>query len=83
MAVVPVQENDGPPSTVAEAAVNALGFFLHLRRQILIALDVCAAGRADLDEGEFFAVGGIQVEQPLHAAQPLRDAFRVVDAIDP
>jgi hypothetical protein len=56
MAVMPVQENDGPPGARAKTAVDALGFLFHLRRQILITLDMRAAGRADLDEGELLAI---------------------------
>jgi len=80
--MMPLQEDDWLPSARAEAAVDAIGFRLHFRHQILIALDVSAAGRADLHESKLFLIRGVFLEEPLDSAKPLGNALGIVHSID-
>src|SRR5258708_35374146 len=50
--VVPIQEHDGLPAAGLEARVDALDFGCTLVEQGLVALNIRAAGRANLHEGE-------------------------------
>ncbi len=61
--------------------VDALGFRFHLGQQVVIALDVRAAGRSDLHKGKFALIGRIFFEEALDREKTLQDSFGVVDAI--
>src|SRR4029077_4507191 len=47
----------------------------------MIARNVCAAGRADLNECELPNIGRPAFKEPLDAAEPLDNSFGVVDAV--
>jgi len=65
-----------------EARVDAVGVGRHVGQQILIAIDIGAAGSANLDKGEAPLVGRVELEKEFDGAKTLENAFRVVDAID-
>src|SRR5260221_13383678 len=82
MTVMPLEEYDRLPSTRAEAPVDAIGFRLHFRHQILVALDMGPAGRPDLHERKLLLIRRVLIEKTLDSAEPLRNAFGIIDPID-
>src|SRR6202030_3227696 len=52
--VLAVQEDNRLPLSGLKAPVNTLGFSFYVGEEVVIALDVSAAGSANLHEGEFF-----------------------------
>ena len=82
MAVLAIQKDDRLPLSALETPVDALRFGFHFGQQIVIALDVGAAGRSDLDEGELALIAGIFFKKALDGKKALEDSLCVVDAVD-
>ena len=82
MIVLPVQVNDGLPLIGLEFPVDALGLGLHLRLKVVVALDVRAAGRANLHKRKHTLVARILFEEAFDGEETLENALGVVDAID-
>ena len=81
MGVMAAVKDDGLPLVALKARVDALGFGFHFVEKILIALDVGAAGRAELDEGEAARRTADIFEEALDAAETLEYSLGVVDAV--
>src|SRR3984893_5021925 len=77
-----LEKDDGLPAAGLEAGVDAFGFGGELAEQILVAVNVGAAGRADLDKGKAALVRRIKLEEEFDGAEALENAFGVVNAID-
>src|SRR5258706_12282094 len=77
-----LEKEDGLPVAGLEARVDAVGVGRHVGQQILIAVDIGAAGSANLDKGEAPLVGRVELEKEFDGAKTLENAFCVVDAID-
>ncbi len=82
MRVVLFAKHDGFPARRLEARVDAFGFHADFVEEIFVALDVRAAGRADLHERESLLVRGVQLEKALQSAKTFQDSLGVVNAID-
>src|SRR5260370_41815612 len=65
VAVVALAQDDGLPVVGLEAPVDAVGDGLNLSQKIMVALDVGAAGRADLHESELLLIARIFFEKAL------------------
>src|SRR6202140_3842855 len=76
-----LEEDDRFPAASLEPRVDALGFGTDFIEQTLIAVNVGAAGGADLDKGEATLIGRVKLEKVFDAAQPLKNALGVVDAV--
>ena len=76
------EKEDRLPVAGLEAGVDALGFGGQFVEQALIARDIGAAGRANLDKGEAALVGRVEFEKELEGTKALKNALGVVDAID-
>src|ERR1051326_5751477 len=83
MAVLTLEQHDRLPWACLKAAVDAERFFFDFGHEVLITFNTRAAGRADLHEGQFAAIRGMLLEEPLDAAKPLGNAFGVIDAVNP
>src|ERR1700730_8818934 len=70
------------PSRRLKSGVDAFGFAADFGQEILVALDVRAAGRSDLHESETLLVGRVQFEKTLESAETLENPFRVVHAVN-
>src|SRR5690242_1002017 len=81
MAVLPVQEDNRLPLGSLKAPVDAFGFDFDISQEVVIALDMGAAGSANLDKGEFFPIDRVLLEQPLNGQKALQNALGVIDAI--
>ena len=64
------------------ARVDSLRFRFQLLQEIVIARDFRAAGRADLHEREFFAIGRPLLEEAFDAAQAFQQSLGVVHAVN-
>ena len=82
VAVVALAEDDGLPLRGLEAPVDALGFGVNLGQEIVVALDVGAAGRADLHEGEAALVARILFQKTLDRPEAFEDSLGVIDAVN-
>ncbi len=82
MGVVPQERNDRPPAADAKAAVDAVGFGADFVEKLFVTRNVCAAGSADLHQGEAALINGIHFQEAFDAAEALDDALGVVEAID-
>src|SRR5262249_55236222 len=81
MAMVPLEENDWLPTLVSEAPVDALGLSIHLGKKIVIALDVRAAGSANLNKAELAMVARMRIEKSFHGEKALQDSFGVIHTV--
>ena len=79
--VLSFQEDDGFPLAGLEAPIDPFRLSLHLRKQIVVALDVSAAGGANLHEREFSLVAGRLLQEPFNCQKTFENAFCVVDAV--
>src|SRR5581483_7216497 len=79
--VLAIQENDRSPGTAAEPSVDALGLLLHFAHQILVALDVRPARRADLDKRQIPLIRRILIQQPFDPPKALEDTLRIIDPV--
>src|ERR1051325_6332302 len=68
---------------LAVALVDARRQRPHPGVELLVLLDRAPRGRRDLDEGELAHPARLELEEPLDGAEALKDAFRVIQAIDP
>src|SRR6267154_249079 len=82
MRMVFLSKHDRFPSRGLKPRIDALRFSARLIEELLVALNIRAAGRADLDESEALLVRGIQFEKSFQCAETLQDSLSVVDAID-
>src|SRR5271167_3509714 len=82
VAVLPLEVHDGPPRATLKAPVDAVSFRLYFSEQIVVSLDMSAAGRSDLHEGELVPISRMLLEQSLNGEEPLQDSFGIVHPID-
>src|SRR5712671_4429302 len=82
MGMVAFEEDNRFPAASLETRVDAVGLSGNLVQQILIALDVGAARRSDLDKGKAALVGRVKLEKKLDGPEALKNALGIVDAID-
>ena len=82
MAVLALQQNDRLPLIRPESPVDALNFGLDLGLQIVVALDVRAAWRSDLNEGKHSLIARILLQESLDRQKPLQNPFGVIEAVD-
>src|SRR5262245_9140873 len=80
--MVPVEQGDGLPATVAEPLVDACGLRGHLGDEPLVPVDARSAGGRDLHEGDAPLEPRTLVEEALEPVETLEDALRVVHPID-
>src|SRR5689334_19549774 len=80
--MMPVQKHDRLPIPRLEFPVDTFGFSFHLGHQLVITLDVGAAGSANLHEGELTDKRRIFFQEALDACEALGQAFGVIHAID-
>src|SRR5712692_9593254 len=80
--MVLLAKHDGFTARRLEARIDAVRFGANFVEEILVALNVRAAGRADLRESEPLLVGGVELEEALEGAEALQDSLGVVHAID-
>src|SRR6267142_4056595 len=80
--MVALKEHKRFPAAGLEARVDAFGLDGDLVQQILIALDVGATGRSDLDKCKAALVGRVKLEKKLNGAEALENAFGVIHAIN-
>src|SRR5215831_16318608 len=81
MAVMPSEKKNRLPAFGPKTPVDALRLGLHFGQEVVIALDVCAAGCADLGKAELTVVARIFVQKPLDGQESFEDSLRVVDTI--
>src|SRR5438045_9759202 len=81
MAVLTVEQNDRLPLIPLKAPVDSSRFRFDLRIKVVLALEVAAAGRANLNERELSLVPGIVVEKTLHRQKAVEDALGLVHAL--
>src|SRR6266849_5742084 len=81
MTVLALEKHNRFPLSALEAPVNALCFSFHFREQIVITLDVGAAGRSDLHERKFALIGRILLQEPLNREEAFKNSFGVVNTI--
>ena len=62
MAEMPFEKYNRLPGSALEAPINAVSFRLHFSEQIVVTLDVSAAGRSDLNEGESVLINRMLLE---------------------
>src|SRR5579872_4866458 len=77
-----IQEQDRPPGSDVEPAVDALRFLFHFRHQILVPLDLGPARGADLDKGQVPLVGRIPIKKLFDRAESLENSFCVIDTVN-
>jgi hypothetical protein len=68
--------DDGFPFAKLKAPVDAFRFGFNLAQQIMVALDVGAAGRRDLDERKLTAIDRILLQEQLDRSKTLQNTFR-------
>src|SRR4029077_3632733 len=83
VAMLAIEEHDGLPLVALKTAIDALGLLGYLLHQIAVTLDMGAARRTDLHKRKLPLVRRILLQEPFNGAEPLRDSFGVVHAIDP
>ena len=54
----------------------------HLLRELLILIDLGAAGSGDLDEGERADPFRLQLQKPFDGEEPLENALRIIQPFD-
>src|SRR5204862_4867696 len=75
---------DGHPTAwTHESAVDLADELLDLHLEIVVLRDIHAARHHDLDERHALAQIGIAIERVAKCLQTVRDAFRIVETIDP
>src|SRR5262245_26285449 len=83
MTIGTVDVSDRCPICLAVGSVNPPGGCSDFPLNVGIFRDLCSALRGDLQVGHFPPPLGLSVEKPLKCRKPLRNAFRVVQSIDP
>src|SRR5579859_6378071 len=76
-----LQQHDGFPSAGLESRVNSLGFGSDFFKEMLVAVDLRAARRANLHKREAVLVVRIEIQEIFDSAETLDDSFRVVHPI--
>ena len=82
MAVLPVQQHDRLPLVRLESPVDAIGFRLHFGLQVVIALDVRAAGSANLHKGKHALVARIFFQKAFDGEKALQNSLGIVHPVD-
>src|SRR4029077_10237780 len=80
--MVAFEKDDGFPAAGLEARVDALGFRADFPEQILVAVNVGAAGRTDLEKSKAALVIRVQLEKELDGAEALENALGIVHTVD-
>ena len=73
---------NGLVSLSPESLIDAFGRGDDLLRELLILLNLGAAGSGDLDEGERADPFRLQLQQPFNGKEPLENALRIVQPFD-
>src|SRR5208282_2581749 len=79
--MMPLQKYDRFPPSGLQLGVDPVCFRAHFFQEILVALDVRSARRADLHETESPLVRRIQLQESLDCPEPLQNSFRVIHAV--
>src|SRR5260370_16689019 len=77
---MPLEENDWFPAARLEARIDALACGADLVEQFLVALDLCAARRADLHEQKAPVICPIQFQKMFDPAEALENYVGGIDA---
>ncbi len=83
MAVAAVDVADRDHVDLAARAVDAAAFLFELGADRLVAVDILAAGRRDLDEDQVLHPFGMLVEEAPDSVDALGNALRIVEPVDP
>ena len=77
-----LQKHNRFPGAGLETPVDSLRLGLNISEQIMVPLDVGAAGGADLYEYKFALIRRAFLQHAFDRQKPLEDSFGVIDAID-
>src|SRR4051794_18842033 len=77
-----LEQHDRLPGVRLEPTVDAVRLGDHLADEVIVSLDACTARRANLHERKLTLVVRPALQKSLNAAEPLENAFGVVDPID-
>src|SRR3990172_8527866 len=77
------EQNDGFPFLRFEAYVDPIALVVHLNKELLVLLDVCSAGRADLHKRELLPVERIFLQKIFDTSETLDNPFGIVEPVYP
>src|ERR1700722_19240717 len=81
MTVLPLQEKNRFPVAGLEAPIDSLRLRFHFGEQVMVPLDVGAAGCADLQERELSLILGIFFQKALDRAKAFMNSLGVIHAV--
>src|SRR5262249_42216729 len=82
VADMPLQKHNRFPSAGLETPVDSLRLGLNISKQIVVPLDVGAAGGTDLHEYKFALISRAFFQHAFDRQEALEDSFGVIHAID-